>query len=223
MDDRIKVSAPVYQQIAADIAAKIVEKRYQVGDKLYARSALASQYSVSSETARRAISVLSDLKIVKAVRGSGVLITSYENAVRFVQQYMDIKSIYDLKKNILDSLERQKQEAENLTRYVTEIIDRTDRFQNINPFIPFEIEITAETPYLHRSISEINFWHYTMATIIAIRRNRSFLMSPGPYAVLCENDTLYYCGDSDCQTRVRNFLYPDSAPSHKAPTEKNLQ
>lgn len=212
MEHKIKVSAPVYQQIAADIAAKIVERRYQVGDRLYARSALASQYSVSPETARRAIAVLSDLEIVSVVKGSGVVILSYDNAVRFVQQFMDIKSMYDLKKNIMDSLDRQRQEAEHMAESISEILDRTERFQAFNPFIPFEIEITSKTPYLNLSISDINFWHYTTATILGIRRGEMMMVSPGPYAVLCEGDVLYYCGDTDCQQRVRNFLYPEHPP-----------
>lgn len=211
MEHKIKVSAPVYQQIAADIAAKIVERRYHVGDKLYARSALASQYSVSPETARRAIAVLSDLEIVTVVKGSGVVIRSYDNAVRFVQQFMEIKSVYDLKKNILDSLGRQRKETEYMTEAISEILDKTERFQAFNPFIPFEIEITLKTPYLNLSISDINFWHYTAATIMGIRRGDTMMISPGPYAVLCEGDVVYYCGDTDCQARVQNFLYPDHA------------
>lgn len=55
MESAIKISTPQYQQIAADIAAKIVDGRYDLGEKIYARSSLASQYNVSSETARRAI------------------------------------------------------------------------------------------------------------------------------------------------------------------------
>lgn len=209
MEDKLKVSAPVYQQIAADIAAKIVDKRYQVGEKVYARSSIASQYGVSSETARRAICVLADLDIVDVTKGSGVVINSYENAVKFVQQFTGIQSIYDLKQKVFDSIDQQKKELKFLTNCVQGIVDRTERFQAINPFIPFEIKITDQTPYLNKSISEINFWHYTNATVIGIKRDQTILMSPGPYAVLCENDTLYYCGDNDCQERVNNYLYPD--------------
>ena len=75
------ITGPKYQQIAADIAAKIVDGHYRVGEKIYARSSLASQYGVSSETARRAVCVLSHLKIVEATKGSGVIIKSYENAI----------------------------------------------------------------------------------------------------------------------------------------------
>jgi K+/H+ antiporter YhaU regulatory subunit KhtT len=208
MEDKVKVTAPVYQRIAADIAAKIVDKRYHVGEKIYARSYLASQYNVSSETARRAICVLSDLEIVDVTKGSGVVIKSYANAVRFVQQYTDIQSVYDLKRDILESMERQKQESRYLRQCIDNILDRTERFQSFNPFIPFEVKITAQTPYLNKSISDINFWHYTNATVIGVKREQTILISPGPYAVLRENDTLYYCGDDNCQTRVINFLYP---------------
>ena len=47
-----------YQQLASDIASRIAEGSYQVGDKIFARSSLASQYQVSSETARKAVCVL---------------------------------------------------------------------------------------------------------------------------------------------------------------------
>lgn len=149
-----------------------------------------------------------DLEIVDVTKGSGVIITSYDNAVKFIQHYNDIQSINDLKKDILNSIERQKKESKFLCKCVSSIIDRTDRFQSINPFIPFEIEISGKTSYLNQSISEINFWHHTNATIISIKREEALLMSPGPYAVLCENDTLYYCGDNNCQERVKKFLYP---------------
>ncbi|RKJ34567.1 GntR family transcriptional regulator, partial [Butyricicoccus sp. 1XD8-22] len=56
MDNRrLQVKQPKYMKIAADIASKIVDKKYVIGEKIYARSSLASQYGVSSETARRAI------------------------------------------------------------------------------------------------------------------------------------------------------------------------
>ncbi|MGX8700783.1 TrkA C-terminal domain-containing protein [Caproiciproducens sp.] len=209
MEDTIKVTAPVYQKIAADIAAKIVDNRYRIGEKIYARSYLASQYNVSSETARRAICVLSDLEIVDVTKGSGVIIKSYDNAVKFVRQYNDIQSLNDLKKDILSSVERQRKETKFLLKSISSIIDRTERFQSINPFIPFEIEITDKTPLLDKSLSELNFWHHTAATIIAIKRNSTLMMSPGPYAILQKHDVLYYCGEDNCQDRVKSFLYPD--------------
>lgn len=208
MENKFKITSPRYQQIAADVAAKIVDGHYKVGDKIYARSSLASQYGVSSETARRAICVLSDLKIVDTSKGSGVTIKSYENAIKFIKQYNDINTINNLKQDIIDSVDRQKKEIKYLYGCLSDLIDKTDRFRSVNPFTPFQIEITSATPYINKSASDINFWHNTSATIIAIKRNDSLLMSPGPYAVFQENDIFYFVGDENCIDRVKKYLYP---------------
>lgn len=208
MENKFKITSPRYQQIAADVAAKIVDGHYKVGDKIYARSSLASQYGVSSETARRAICVLSDLNIVNTSKGSGVTIKSYENAIKFVKQHDDINTISNLKQDIIDSVDRQKKEIKFLYGCLSDLIDKTDRLRSVNPFTPFQVEITSATPYINKSASDINFWHNTSATIIAIRRNDSLLMSPGPYAVFQENDIFYFVGDENCIERVKKYLYP---------------
>ena len=87
-----------YRKIAADIAAKLLDKQYQIGERIYARSNIASQYSVSSETARRAIALLSDMGVVEVTKGSGVVIKSYENARSFLKQSMEIDTLIDLKR-----------------------------------------------------------------------------------------------------------------------------
>ena len=209
MDKRTKIANPVYQQIATDLAYKIVDKQYKVGDKIYARSYIASQYGVSSETARRAICMLSDLNIVETTKGSGVIIKSYEKAAEFIRHYSDMETVNHMKKAIFDSVERQKNETTYLKECLTKLIEKTDRFQAVNPFIPNEIEITEHMPYLNKTISEMNFWHNTAATIVAIKRSNELFMSPGPYAILLTNDTLYFVGDENCYERVKNFLYPN--------------
>lgn len=208
MRRKLKIVSPVYQQIAVDIASKIANGHYKVGEKIYARSALAAQYSVSSETARRAICILSDMDIVDSTKGSGVTIKSCQNAIKFVKQCEDIQTVNDLKKELLGNLERQTEENKKLKENLLDLIDRTDRFKSINPFIPFEININASTPYIGKNISEINFWHNTSATIIAIRRGDSLIMSPGPYASFKEDDIFYFIGDEECCERVNKFIYP---------------
>ena len=207
MESKMKLTTPRYQQIAVDIAYKIVEGHYKVGEKIYARSSLASQYGVSSETARRAICVLTDLDIVTTTKGSGVEIRSYDRALTFIKQYNDIQNIDELRKNIIQSVNRQKKELEIFNQHLTELIRQTDRFRSINPFVPFQIEITSDIRYLNQTISDINFWHNTSATIIAIKRNDKLMMSPGPYAELMENDIFYFIGDGDALDRVKSFLY----------------
>ncbi len=209
MERKTQITTPRYQQIATDIASKIVDKHYNIGDKIYARSSVASQYGVSSETARRAICILSDLNIVDTTKGSGVIIKSYENALKFVRQYNDIQTITHLKKEIMDSVDRQSREIDYFNQCLAKLIDYTDRFRSINPFIPSELEITTDSPYVNKTIEEVNFWHNTSATIIAIKRNDALIMSPGPYAVFLEHDILYFIGDENSYQRVQIFMYPE--------------
>ncbi|MGI6497357.1 MAG: TrkA C-terminal domain-containing protein [Oscillospiraceae bacterium] len=209
MIKKSKCTSPRYQLIAIDIASKIVDKRYNVGDKTYTRSSIASQYGVSPETARRAVSILAELEIVEITKGSGVVIKSYEKAVEFVHQYNDIQTIHDLKKDILDSAGRQLQEMDYFKETLTKLMDKMDRFRSSNPFIPYEIKITAETPLLNKTVSEMNFWHNTFATIIAVRRNKELLRSPGPYIAFLPEDIVYYVGDDESAERVYRFVYPN--------------
>ena len=191
---------PKYEQIAADIAYQIVEGTYKEGEKIYARSSIGSRYNVSSETARRAVCVLADWDIVEVEKNSGVIITSILNAKNFLSQHQQTQSIYSLKSKIMDSVERQK--------HLTELIEQIECYRATNPFIPHELIISEETPYLNKSIAEVNFWQETFATVIAIKRNGNIIMSPGPKAVFRLNDIFYYTGNEDCYRRVQEFMYP---------------
>lgn len=208
MEQQTKIVTPIYQQIAVDIASKIVYGHYSVGDRISARSSISSLYNVSSETARRAINILQDMDIVYVVKGSGVQITSLENAIKFVKQYQDITTVVELKDKIISCVDRMEKENLYLKDRLVELLDKTDRFRDVNPFEPFEIAISDKTPHLNKTISEINFWHNTTATIIGIKKGKNLLLSPGPYSVLRDGDILYFVGDENCISRVRSFLYP---------------
>lgn len=91
MKPKNRVSLPRYQQIAVEIAERVVEGRYQVGEKIHARSTLASNFNVSPETARKAINVLVDLEIMEVRHGSGAYVSSKENAQKFVEKYRNVQ------------------------------------------------------------------------------------------------------------------------------------
>ena len=84
-----------YQQIAVELAQKIAEGWYSVGEKLNARSTLASNYNVSPETARKAVNILVDLGIVTIRQGSGTYVASREKAHLFVERYQNTVSMQE--------------------------------------------------------------------------------------------------------------------------------
>lgn len=203
-----KVATPVYHKIALDIASKISEGQYDMGEKLYARSTIASSYSVSPETARRAISVLADLEIVEAEKGSGIVIKSIGNAKQFICQAGEYNTLLDIKSSIMSGIERQKDGLDELLYNIREYIDSTERFSNTNPFVPFAVTIEGNMAHLDKTTAETNFWHNTTATVIAIKRGGKTIISPGPYAIFRENDVFYLVGDENAYEKVKKFMYP---------------
>lgn len=129
-----------------------------------------------------------------------------KNAAKFVHRLEGVKSVRELQKELGTSIEKQFSELTNLRENVKELINRTNRFQSINPFVPFQLEVTASCPYLLKSISKINFWQNTRATIVGIRKNDGLLLSPDPYATLEVGDILYFIGDDLCLANAKQFL-----------------
>ncbi len=203
----MKIHVPKYQEIAADIAGKIASGAYKEGERIYIRSSLVSQYGVSSETTRRAVSVLSDMGIVEATKGSGVRIVSRRLARDFAEKFDSISQMSDLKRRILDEVDRQISASQAVKELVSDLMYRTERFRSVNPFAPFEIEVDNSVSCLGKSLSDLNFWHNTAATVVAIRRGDKIIISPGPYASFEAGDVVYYVGDEGCHERVRQFLY----------------
>ena len=182
MDRKSKDGMPRYQQIALDIATQIVKQQYKVGDRIYARSSLASKYHVSPETARRAICLLADMDIVEAEKGSGVVILSVDNAARYLQQLTGVETMTSLRQSIRQDLDNQLLLAQQLREKMSDLMDRAERFQHLNPFNPFEITVEVGS------------------------HNGELLISPGPHNRMQAGDIVYFVGDENAPSRVDRFL-----------------
>lgn len=204
----MSVTVPKYQEIAADFAEKLVKGEYAPGDRVYARSTLASTYGVSAETARRAVAVLADLGVLEVSGGSGAVILSIDKAVEFLRSFRSTASAASLKEELLSGIGRQKQELDRLAECVEELSRRSERLRAANPFVPFRISVTGTCQLLGRTLGETNFWHHTGATVVAVRSGEQTVLSPGPHAEIEKDCTLYYVGSPDCPARVRAYLYP---------------
>ena len=206
MEEQVRVTGARYQQIAADIAAKIADHQYQIGEKIYARSLIASQYAVSSETARKAIAILADLEIVDTVKGSGVRIKSYEKAVTFVKQYRNGGTVAELRQDAIQCLNRLTKDGNELREAVGKLLDHTDRFRLLNPLAPYSARVPEDSHCVGQSLSSLNFWQNTAATVVGIRRGETLILSPGPYAEFTAEDTIYFIGEETCVERVAALL-----------------
>lgn len=208
-ENKKRVLLPRYQQIAVELAERIADQRYQVGEKIHARSTLASNFNVSPETARKAINVLVDLGIMEVRHGSGAYVLSREKAQIYFEKYQDVQSVQEIKNEIQASVDQQKQELEHVTRLLNQLLAQTKRVHNVAPFVPYELTLTDQAKHLEETINDLNIWHETGATVIAIQQKDELLLSPGPYAKICAGDTLFFVGNDLVMQRMQHLFYPE--------------
>ncbi len=204
MEHRVQI--PTYEKIAIDIANRIYDGKFKVGEKIHGRSTLASEYNVSPETVRRSIKILEDVDIVQSTKGSGIVVLSRENAFKYINRFSNLESIKDLEKQIESLIEEKNKIDETLVDVLTKIVDYSGRLRNTNPLAPIEVEIPPSCSHIGKTISEVKFWQNTGGTVIGIKRNGELIISPGPYVLILEKDVFLIIGDDKIYDRVISFL-----------------
>ncbi len=195
-----------YQKIALDIAQRIVNKRFIVGERLHGRSTLAGMYNVSPETIRKSVALLQDMDVLKVNPGSGIIINSVDKAYNFIQRFKYLDSIHSLKDDLRNLMKQKYQIDEDLKKKLNDIIEYSDKLKNLSPYNPVEIEVLKNSPYIGKSISEMNFWQSTGGTIVALRKGTDIIVSPGPYAILEAGDNIVVVGDNKVLENVERFI-----------------
>lgn len=194
-----------YQKVALEIAGRIAEGKYQVGDKLKSRSTLASNFGVSPETARKAVNVLMDLGILEVRQGSGSRVISKEKAEEFIDQFDSENNIKTLSKDIIASINHQKKSMDSMKQMIHAFMNQASLAKKHYPFRPYELTITG-TSRVDQTLEELNIWHQTGATVIAIQHEENLVLSPGPYETVKAEDILYIVGDDQVLARVDSFF-----------------
>lgn len=199
-------TSSLYRSIAIDIAQRIINGDFVKGTKLSGRTLLASQYNVSPETIRKAIGLLNTEGVVSVSQGKEITVVSVEKAYAFIEHYKSSESIYSLRQEI-ELLLKQKQELDaRFETMLTDIINYSDRLRNLTPYNPIEIEVTEAAHVVGKSISELQMWQHTGATVVAIRRGTEVMISPGPMAKLQTGDRIVLVGDSEVLQRMERYL-----------------
>lgn len=209
MGDTMKKTAPdqpVYAQIALDICARIARGDLKENTKFSGRSMMSSEYGVSPETIRRALNLLQDEDIVEVHHNSGVVIKSKENALLYLQQYSFTNDIHNLKLQLKDLMKERDLLDQRIVQLVEHIIDLNDRFSYTDPLRKFEFEIPQNSSLIGLTVKDAAFYQHTQATVIAIRRGKQMILSPGPDARFEAKDVIVVIGSVDLASRVEAFV-----------------
>lgn len=201
------IISPIYSQIALDIALRITRGELKENTKVYGRSVMSSEYGVSPETIRRAMKLLEDMKIVETKHNSGTIILSAEKAREYVDRFNAQDSIRSMQKKLNELIGQQESLSHQIVEVAGSIVRINERFSQSHPFNNQEVDIPLNSSVIGHTLGELKFWQQTGATVIALRRGDKIILSPGPYAVLQEDDTIIFVGDVPSAEAVSTFLH----------------
>jgi len=198
--------APIYSQIALDIALRISRGEINEKTKLYGRSVLASQYGVSPETIRRAMRLLEDMEVVETHESRGSVVISKAKAQEYVDKFSEYNDIRAKQQRLKELLQEQERLCRQIIEAADSIVRINEHFTITLPFHIYEETIPATSPLIDKTLEETRFWQKTRATIIALRRGDQIILSPGPYATLMAGDIVMYIGDTKSVEAVISFI-----------------
>ena len=204
---RTTVAPSQYLQIALDIAGRIANGNLPEGSRLYGRSVMASEYSVSPETIRRALRLLADMKVVEVRPQSGATVLSADNARRYIENFSEAADTRALREQLRGLLEQYTELNRKTAETVAALIKSRETFAAAEEPLPnYEVTVPPQSPVLGKSIGALKFWQSTGATIVAIRRGQSVILSPGPYAEMYEGDVIVLVGNAVAAQAARRFV-----------------
>ncbi|SDF20651.1 TrkA C-terminal domain-containing protein [Sporomusa acidovorans] len=202
----MKSATAMYRSIALDLAQRIINGEFAISEKISGRSVLASHYTVSPETIRKAIALLKAKNVVSVSQGKEVTVISTENAYMFIDQYKSAESVYSLHQDVEILLHQKRDIDAKLEALLSDIINYSDKLRNLTPYNPVEVEVPESSHIVGHTIAEIRLWQHTGATVVAIRRGTSIIISPGPQAVIQPHDRVVVVGDSDVLAKTLTFV-----------------
>ena len=199
-------SIAIYAKIALDIANRIASGEIPEGKRLSGRSLMSSEYGVSPETIRRACSLLEEMHVVEVYQNSGVLVRSRSHAIAYIEKHGDRDQIRTQLSRMRDLIDTHAQIERELFAITRSLIDSTERFAASNPFYTYECAVPENSPLIGKGLGDLQFWQETGATVIAIRREGSIILSPGPKLPIEPLDVLVLVGNEHTKPLVEQLI-----------------
>ena len=198
---------PQDMQIARSIAGRIAGGDVPEGAKISGRSKLSSEYNVSPETIRKAVRLLSDMRVVDVREQSGVYVLSADNARRYLRQLEPKTDMLNKRRQLTELLEKQSHVSQQLAELCRGILDYAILPVQADDTLPnYVFRVPEGWSGNGRNLGELHFWQATGATIVAIRRGTFRIVSPGPYAELYGGDEVVFVGADEAREAVSRFF-----------------
>jgi len=207
-----KRSAPArYEEIAADIAGKIVARELKESERISGRSTLAATYRVSPETIRRAIALLHQRGIVQVQAGSGIRVISRNLAADYLDAVQTRSSLEKATLELQSLLSRRAALDAEITTAVTKVTTLTTRLGATMRELD-EVELPADSWVVGQTLASARIRNVTGCTVVALIRGSAEEFSPSAETRLQAGDTLLLAGSEQARQRARQVLLEVRAP-----------
>ena len=198
---------PQYMRIAVSVAERIAEGQFAEGEKLSGPSKLSSEYAVSPETIRKAVQLLRDMRVVSVKEQSGVYVLSADNARRYLHTVQERSALVGKKRRLRALLEQQEALTKQVSELCRSILDESILPAQAEQSLPnYAVRVPDGWTDAGCNLGELHFWQATGATVVAIRRGGTTILSPGPYAELYAGDNVIFVGDADTREAVARYF-----------------
>lgn len=194
-----------YQEIALEIAHSIVLGEYHEGDKIHGRSTLAGRFNVSPETIRRSIAILQNEDIVAVRQGFGIIVSSKNQAEKFLRYYNQKNEIQAFMEELKDLMEKRREIDRQIDVLLNRVSGYADKFISRWNDVA-EIEVKLNSKAIGRSLRELKVRELTGATVIGVIRNGIENFSPEADYVFQEGDVLLVVSSDEGQTKVHTLM-----------------
>ncbi len=205
MSPKRSTSLSRYEEIAVDVATRIVQREWREGQRLFGRSSLAGLYKVSPETIRRAVALLHSHGVVSAVAGSGVVVHSYAAA----EQYLSEAHLDAELRGLAEDVQKVLAERRDLDDRLGAAIDRLlhhasgalSTVRHVDEYV-----VPDNSPLVGETLLSADLRTRTGATVIGVARKGEEMFSPDPRMPIEPGDLLIVIGSDSAKEHLRALL-----------------
>lgn len=201
-----KNTVPVFEQIAYELACKIKNDQLTINQKIRGRSIIASEFSVSSETVRKALSLLEKKGVVSVKEQSGAYVKSKTEAIKYVamhHQSVETEKRFDEIEDLLkDSIELHKR----LQGQFKQIKKNNDVHKSVLPINTFSITIKPYDAFLEEDFSIKEFENIVGGNIFGIVRKDIIISGIKSDYTFKSGDEVFISGGESVKQKTLSFI-----------------
>lgn len=201
-----KNTVPVFEQIAYELACKIKNDELEINQKIRGRSIIASEFSVSSETVRKALSLLEKKGVITVKEQSGFFVKSKVEAVKYVathhQNFETEKQFDAIEQLIKESYELHK----DLQSQFKQIRKNNTLHKTVLPINTFSVKLKAYDTFLRDDFSIVEFERVVGGNVFGVVRQDEIISGIKPDFSFQLEDEVFISGNEMVKQKTLSFM-----------------